>query len=383
MDKKLLAAAVGMTLTVGTVLTAQADVKVYGMLQFELANEKVDAALPIGSGTDNTIVRQSDWNRGTTKDATDNSAWTQEDNQRGRFGIMADEDLGGGLKGVARLEYDTTNSGSETAAGAAPSLRRSWVGLQGGFGTFLIGTLDSPYKYVGGVKYDPFVTTNLEARRNGGMTGGNFGQNGFLANTISYKTSKNLPVEVWVVTSLDEQGNNSSGGPQTSSLTGPGANTADKGDYVISAKIGGGGWEAFLVTLKNKDNSASGLDYKANKVGGKLDLGGGHTFVAQYEDTDNTVTATTKSEGKVLFLGYHLKMGNNTFVAQLGDGELKGTALANKQDWKYYTLGVNHFFSKTARFYGGYTVTDVDNLAGIATQDGKRKALAAGLRKDF
>lgn len=374
MNKKLLIVAVGAALVAGPMLAAHADVKVYGMLQAELASEDADTAL---AGTSEEFLRTNTWQGGdidTDTGGNTGSMLTLEDNQRGRFGIKASEDLGGGLKGLAVVEYDI---GSTETSGSGPTIRHASVGLAGDFGTFLVGALKSPYKYTGGVKYDPFVTTNLEARRNGGMTGGLFGSNGFISNVISYQT-KGLPVDVWVLYSPDENGADSTGNE--------GSTVGDKGDYAASVKFGGEGWEAFFSTAHNEDNTGPAdsfaNNYDANKIGGKYSMGP-HTFLVQYEDTDEDVSATATNAGNILFLAYHLKMGINTLVAQFGDGELKQTGDPDKQEHTYLTLGVVHSFSKTTRLFGGYSTTEVDNEGFAAGVNGDRKVYTVGLRKDF
>lgn len=379
MKKKLLTVAVGAALAAVPALYAQADVKVYGMVQFELAQEKADSQLSLNA-SDNDIVKSNGWNRGTPADPNDNSVLTLEDNQRGRFGFKADEDLGGGLKGFAQIEYDIGGS-TEASFGQGSSIREANVGLSGAFGSVMIGTMKSPYKYTGGINYDPFVTTNLEARRNGGMTGGVFGQNGFADNVIGYKTPAGLPVEVWVIYSPDKQGD-STGSPVGAGVSNAGPNGSwDDGDYAASVKFGQKTWEVFFKTAKNKDNSTN-LDYTANSVGGKYSIGP-HTIVGQYEDTSLDV-AGGSDDGKLLFLGYHFKLGNTTLVAQVGDGKMDyQNAALTDMEWTYYTLGAVHHFSKTTRLFGGYTTTDVDNENGTSGANGKRKALSIGLRKDF
>lgn len=384
MNKKLLIAVLGVAFIAAPMLAAQAGVTVYGQAQVELSNEKVDEDLQSSSSACGTSVppfgkvknlmdswglNTCKWNYGTNKDSDDNSATTVEDNARGRMGIKATEDLGGGLKAIAKFEWkvDTTQGGRDSGN------REAYVGLQGDWGTFQAGTVKSPYKYYGGVKYDPFVGTNLEARRNGGMLGGNFGSNGFLSNSVSYQSpKKKSPFQMWVAYSPDEKG---------SSDAGAGA-SPDSGDYVIGVKFGQKNWETFVATLKNKDNANNGdYDWSATKVGGKIKIGP-HTIVAQYEDAEqkyDPLFGWERDDVKILFLGYHLKMGgNNTMVFQYADGEDKWDG--GKAEWTYYTAGMIHKFSKKTRIFGGYTATDVDDNG---TDLGKRTALSAGLRVDF
>jgi len=373
MKKKLLTAAIGAALVAGTAV-AQADVKVYGHLQWEVANEDVDTTL--GTGTGDEFLRTNAWQGGSIDSANDGGTGSQttvEDNQRGRFGIKASEKLGGGLTGLAMVEYDIGTGDF----GGGPTLRESNVGLEGGFGTFLIGSMKTAYKYTGGVTYDPFVTTNLEARRNGGMTGGNWGQNGFVNNSLGYISPKSLPVKVWVTYSPDDNGSDSTGNG--------GSSVGDAGDYTASISFGGNNAEVFLKTAHNKHNTTNTVkqDYTANSVGGKFSMGP-HTFLAQYEDTDeDQSTAGVSDEGELWFLGYHFKFGNNLLVLQYGTGELKRSSSSVKQEHDYYTLGLWHNLSKNTRLFAGYTETQVDNQSFTSGTNGDRTAFSAGLRVTF
>ena len=343
MNKKLLAVAIAAATAAPA--AAMADVTVYGMVQVEVASEEVDTSL----GKGDNFMRA-----GRQQDGT-----TVEDNQRGRFGIKASEKLGNGMTGMAKIEYDL---GDTPEFQSTPNLREGWVGLKGNFGTFSAGTVKSPYKYTGGVKYDPFVTTNLEARRNGGMIGGIYGANGFLSNSVSYESPDMGGFSVWAVYSPDEFGSSS----------------GDEGDWALSLKYANGPFEVFLAGANDQAN-AGGDDNQNWKIGGKATFGN-HTIVAQFEDAEN-VDQIADRDGQLLFLGYNLKMGANTLVAQIGLGEEEFGG-GDDQEHTYFTLGAIHKMSKTFRIFGGYTQTSVDNVAG-GTNDGDRSAFSVGMRKDF
>ena len=54
--------------------------------------------------------------------------------------------------------------GSSPATETQLTDREVMVGLRGRFGDFETGRIRTPYRYLGGVKYDPFVATALEQR---------------------------------------------------------------------------------------------------------------------------------------------------------------------------------------------------------------------------
>ena len=71
-----------------------------------------------------------------------------------------------------------------------------YVGLSGGFGAFKFGNQHGVYKRMGGVRWDPFNATVLEARSNGGQSGadvsGTFAHNGFIPGAIKWESGKLL-----------------------------------------------------------------------------------------------------------------------------------------------------------------------------------------------
>jgi predicted porin len=65
-----------------------------------------------------------------------------------RIGFKGSEDLGGGLKAIWQIESGLTGStdGHTGVGGGSLASRNTFVGLSGGFGTFLMGRHDTPYK---------------------------------------------------------------------------------------------------------------------------------------------------------------------------------------------------------------------------------------------
>jgi len=330
MNKKLLAVAVSAALVVPAASMA-ADAFVYGHAQVEVASYSEDIPSGLTPAEEAALGAE---------DGVDT-----QDQSRGRLGVKASEDLGNGLKAIAQFEWKVDT----TQGGAAAGNRVSQVGLTGGFGTFVMGSLKSPYKYTGGVKYDPFVATSLQARGNGGMTSGALGHNSFVNDLIAYASPK---------------------GPVTASIGyGP---SEDDGLVVFDLKYSQGGMEAFVAYLDAGDRISGGAPgddsaYTATKVGGQW-KSGSHKISAQYEMTEAKDAGGAKVEPTVLFLGYQMKMGKNTFALQYGDTDPDTSA----DNTTYVALGVIHKMSKTTRVFAGYRDTsDVENVVTV------------GLRKDF
>ena len=365
MKKNLIAIAVAALVT-PVIANAEEDVTVYGMAQVEVAS--VD---PQKSGEDARVE--------------------VVDNARGRVGVVAVEDLGSGLKGLAKFEFklDTADGNSDTACktvdpgtnetdpnytdadsvgcsaetGIALTSRELLVGLKGSFGQVELGQLKSAYKYAGGIAYDPFVATTLEARGTGGMSKGVFGHNGFVSESIGYSSPKLGPVDIRATYAPSE----------------------DDSAYTASVKAEFKLGEV-IVALADQGDRVTDKEYKSWKVGGQLRLAGGaHKIALQYEGTeqkDKTKDPEKTTKPTFVFAGYQATFGKSTFVAQFGlnDSDVKddpNTADKNEsKDTTYYALGAIYKFSKNTRIFGGYRVSDVDDDSG-------QSVISIGLRKDF
>lgn len=343
MNKKLLLAAISSAIAATVSVPALADVKVGGHAQVELAREEVSAG-GVSSFEGQTV----------------------EDNSRGRFWITADEDLGSGMKGLALFEFRVDATGecdleaggstctSSTVTGTTVSnnsanIREKWVGLQSGLGTIKLGSVRSPYKYAGGVLWDAFVTTNLEARNNGGMTGGVFGHNNFMDNSINYTTPTMGGLVLSATYTPDD-------------ATGPGS-TATTGDGAAAIEWKGAGLHAIGAWSRN---NVSANDTEQFKLGLRGDFGGISAMV-QAENTEND-TGTVDTD--TLFLGVQAKFGKVTGAVQLGKTEPAAGA-----DTDYLAVGAFYNFSKTFSAFGGYRNTEQGTT--------EQQAISVGLRKVF
>ncbi|MDH5324583.1 MAG: porin [Gammaproteobacteria bacterium] len=304
------------------------DVTVYGRAQVEVSSISYQNA---ATGTDGVQL---------------------QDVGHGRLGFKASEDLGDGLTGMAVLEFKTN-----TADGAAVSLsdRETMVGLKGSFGQVELGNLKQAYKYAGGVKYDPFVASSLEARNNGGMVhkATNFsagGQASFHSSAIGYR-GKFGPVAVALTYGAEE---------------GDGSMTA-------AAVFNAPAFEALVALADSGDSAGAGNSYSATKIGGQFRMAGGaHKISAQYE-MGSIETGGATTDPTTLFVGYQGKFGKNLFVAQIGAHD---NDAATNSGTSYMAVGAIHTFSKTTRVFGGYRNTDADT-------ETRESVVSIGLRKDF
>jgi predicted porin len=321
MNKKLLAIAIGAAVSAAPMF-ASADVTLYGHAQVEVAS--VD-----NSSTGNLT--------------------NVADNARGRLGVKASEKLGNGMTAIAGFEWkiDTTQGGQATGQ------RESFVGLKGDFGTISAGHLKSAYKYTGGIKYDPFVATLIEARGANGMSkdelgNASFGHNGFLANSIGYMSPKiGGGFTAWGTYSPDEVSSSNGG----------------DGDYSFGLKFKQKDFEVFVAGVNNDDTTGG----DAIKFGGQYKFGN-FKISGQYEMlSGNSANASlgANNDADIYFIGGQAKFGNNVLVAQFGDKDVDGAA----GSLSYYTIGLIHNLSKTTRLTAGYrsyessATVDVDTFA--------------------
>ncbi|WP_455212185.1 porin [Kaarinaea lacus] len=344
---------------------ARAEVTAYGIAQVEVAAVSWQQETVGGCENSNQPVFD-----GTNKcDGVDIL-----DNAQGRVGLKAAEDLGNGMTGLAKFEFkadtsDNTTSGSNISLTA----RESLVGLKAGWGQLELGNLKSAYKYYGGVKYDPFVSTTLEARGNGGMSGSSsygkssalgtggpipnvsnaYGHNGFLKQMLGYEYTGG-PVQVRVTYSIAD----------------------GRGDYSGGLMFKQDKFEVFAALVSTGDTLDDGdsESYESWKLGGAFKIGA-HKFMAQYEQHSYSITNANDVEPTHMFLGWNMKIGKNIFVVQGGQFDSDDSTSPNA-DTTYATLGVIHNFTKTTRVFGGYRMSDADD-------DSKEDVISIGLRKDF
>jgi predicted porin len=348
MQKNLIALAVGATIAAAPIVATQADVKLWGRFEVEVVN--ID-----GGDFDNK--------------------WEQGDgNGMSRFGIDASKDLGNGLKAVGRYAFKMDPSN-----GSQLSARDQYVGLKGGWGAILLGRQPTPYKMNGGVKWDPWTATFMEARRSGGMSGDAIGHNGFVNDVIAYASPKFAGIKFQVGYIADENATNN------------GTSGAANGTGLIG---GTGVWGPVevIAAYHNYRNRGvedleieGGEDVKQGKVGIRW-KGQGLTAAYQFEDVDaggsvringNRVVRQL-GEGKFNFINLGYKFGNTLIAGNWGAFSADGDG--PKSDVDYWTIGAKYYFAKKVSSYIGYAETKVkpDNI-----EDTKYKLFGVGMRYDF
>lgn len=383
MKKKILVAAIGALVAGGMASVAQAGVTVGGMAQAEVARIK-----------------------STTGGTTRFDGTAVNDNARGRIWVSADEDLGDGMKGIALFEFsaDTTGQLAFDSASGAPNTREKWVGLASPFGTIKLGSVRSPYKYAGGVLWDAFVTTNIQARGNGGMFGGVYGQGNFFDSSVNYTSPKIGGATLGITYGLANT--TQTGGVQNPANTGTGdyttgANrtpTANAGDYSVALDWSGMGLQAVLAQAHN-NNSAAGIAYTNNTKVGLRYAVSGISIAGQYEiQKGSATTAANKPDANAYFISVSTNVGKITPAIQLGSMKKKssgaGSALlggsgpfgptvpgTDQGKVDYLALGAFYNFSKTFNIFAGYGQNKVKDTT--TSTELKNTVYTIGMRKIF
>jgi len=284
-----------------------------------------------------------------------------------RLGVKADKDLGNGLKAVTVMEWITELCGaSGGSAGGGPTAnlttgavnlnhgdcrqdfataRQMFIGLQGGFGRLAFGRFNGTYKAYGGVFYDPFVASSLQARARGGMSQGPFSHNAFMDDVVEYKSPKLGPVQFQLQYGLDNPNH-------------PNGAKDSKSDFNVGIKAGDKNWE--IIGAWSKDDSTS-LENK--KIGGKI-VFGPVTVTLQYEDVE------ILDDGQYLFGAIVYKIGKFDVIGTFGD-----FSADVGEDGDSWTIGGKYHLGKKVFTYFGYSESDYRGT--------KQKDFTVGMRMDF
>ena len=268
--------------------------------------------------------------------------------QQSRVGIKGSEDLGNGLKAVFNYEHGFNSANGAFAGGEA---RRAVVGLQGGFGSVLLGRDKLPYyrltEDTSADSISHFSTTNLLGgqRTNGVHYAGNFGGVGISA-AVGYDRKDDL------TTGADTQ--DTTYGLGLSYATGP-FMVGIAGEQIKSEK------GSPMVTDKKHTNYG---------IGGTYDFTAAKLY-ANYLVSDKDQAGSDDKEANI---GVKVPFGAASFVAEAGWNDGEG------YDGYDYNVGANYAFSKRTDAY--VRAARIDNK-DYDTREEKTTKYAVGLRHKF
>ena len=269
--------------------------------------------------------------------------------QQSRVGIKGSEDLGNGLKAVFNYEHGFDSADGSFAGGEA---RRAVVGLQGGFGSVLLGRDELPYyrltRDTSADSISDFSTTNLvgEKRTNGIHYAGNFAGVGVSA-AVGYDRRDNI---------------------------GAGATDEQSTTYGLGLSYSTGPFMVGIAGEQLKEESGSPMvtDKKHTNYG----IGGTYDFTAAKLYANYLVSDKDQagSDDKEANIGVKVPFGAASFVAEAGWNDGEG------YDGYDYNVGANYAFSKRTDAY--VRAARIDNK-DYDTREEKTTKYAVGLRHKF
>jgi predicted porin len=255
-----------------------------------------------------------------------------------RIGFKGSEDLGDGLKMIWKIESQVNMADGN---GAYWKGRNAYIGLAGGWGTFLYGRHDTPMKMSTG-KLDIFADTIADY---------NLGGNGLIdirANdAIAYVSPSfgGLTLVGAIVPDGDYDGDGDFAG-----------------GYSLAAMYSNGG--LFLSgAYESLDDLLGGADASHWRIGAGFDMGAFH-IGGVFADQDDF------QGGNVYTINGSWTFGNNVLKAMWERSEVDMGTI--DEDYDSWAIGLDHNFSKRSKAYIIYADSDVNlqDTNGAGEQDG-------------
>jgi predicted porin len=308
-------------------------------------------------------------------------------------GVRGTEDLGGGLRAFFQWETEVRQDQNDSPF----SNRNSGVGLQGGFGTIMLGRWDNPFRVVS-VRYDAFNNTTIGGFNSAMGDRGNF--NRLEQNVVQY-WSPNFDGLSFRASYSANEGKTALVNPSTYSLSA----SYEKGPFSL-----GYGYEKHkdLIAPYLAANAAvptTGAKETGHTLGGAVTLGAFRVqgVVQRFikpnvivPTLSTTVLATTPVQ-KAALVNLTYTAGKNQFIfqhqrAKDGRTRLVTTPTVVQPDVKVNSIGYNYLFSRRTTFIsvltqvknnaGGLSNFASNPLAGLAP-DQDPKGFAFGIRHTF
>ncbi|MCG6860041.1 MAG: porin [Chromatiaceae bacterium] len=339
------------------------------------------------------------------------TGWNLNANARSnRIGIKGSEDLGGGLKAIYQVELGVrlTNADGDIDDGdpGTISMRNTFVGLAGNWGTFLVGRHDTPFKISTG-KLDLFSDTLADYNHTIGFTDvradnaiayispsfSGFQFAGAIipsggATPLGYGAAGESPdgiADAWSVAGIYSNGPFYAGIGYEVLGKDHWSSTLD-GEYVDVNGV----TQTSYLGIPNYGNAD---DWTKWRVGlGLLDWNG-FTLTGIYESNSNVAGAPADSDMDMWQFQAAYAFGNNTVKAMYGQNDTEGCVMSgvggtypyaatcsaaissatglpatdvaylNNRDHNSWAIGFDHNFSKRTRAYMLYTATESDQVS--------------------
>ncbi|RXZ42784.1 porin [Crenobacter cavernae] len=316
-------------------VAAHADVTLYGFVSAGVESLKTETT----AGVNKTLTR-----------VTDNTS---------RIGFKGNEDLGNGLKAVWQVEQSFQADGTSDLSTGTFGTRNTFVGLQGGFGTALLGHYDSAYKrltdvglnLMGDTAADVQGSSNIYSRRETR-----------LKNSVHYTSPSFSGFQAGISYGADEDS------AKSADFISLGANYTNGG-----LKVGAG------YDVEGDKISATVNDRKAYKAAASYKFGFGTFLGAGFEQVkvDSVTAADTTQNDWLVAAGQDI--GALQLVASYGKlGKLKGHATPDTAKAKQWVVGANYNLSKRTQLKAFATKVENESGASVRVDTLASTGFAAG-----
>ena len=252
------------------------------------------------------------------------------------FGIRGTEDLGGGLKAFFQLETPFKPDQNDTTFAS----RNSAVGLQGGFGSILLGRWDTPMKQALAAPIDPFGDIGLGDVTTAFLRGGTFSQRAI--NTVQWWSPSWAGVSVKGMYSANE------------------GKTSTVNPYNFGGSVTYASGPVYLAYAyeEHRDSvgltTTAGVTEKGNAVGGSFKVGPAK-LMAGYGEFKRT--GATKNKGYLI--GVDFTAGKNVFLASFQNSKDGGANNAAVQpECDVWAVGYRYDFTRRTSFIAEYAKVD-------------------------
>jgi len=325
-------------------------------------------AAPAFAATSNVDVYgiiNASWDR-ISSDAPGQDTLYRVSNNSSRIGFKGAEDLGGGMKAVWQIE-EGVNVDSAAGAFGGQNQRNTFLGLNGGFGTVLMGAHDTPYK-LGTGSLDPFADTIGDYNNIIGNVNGTSGFDLRVGNVLAYISPTVSGFHAAIAKSFQNEAGNLG-------ATNPDALTAT-GIYSNGPLFASLSWEEHK-NLAALTPGAAGTKQTGTKLG--LGYTFGDTKVGFIWEKLSDKGAATAVDRNAWSINATHQMGPIALKAaysKAGDGDS-----AAKTSAKNYALGADYSLSKRTTAYAVYTKTtnDAGSTYGVGAGQGSAYTPGAGL----
>ena len=285
------------------------------------------------------------------------------------IGVRGTEDLGGGLKAFFQIE----SAAPPDAGGGTFASRNSGVGLQGGFGSIVLGRWDSPFK-LSAIFVDPFAQNTI-------------GNHLSVINTGDFNRRENNMIQYWSPNFNGFSARVMYGANEAKSATANPSSTSISLDYAA------GPFRINYANEKHKNYRGAvvtgGVNEKGQNLAGTFVFGPFKVgLLTQRFDSTGRVDRKANQASLTYTVGMNEFFGT---YATTKDGGLPG---AFQPKSKMAAVGYNYNFSKRTTFMMRYASLVNNNTAGnnlalngsqlpAFTGNNDPKGFGAGLRHTF